>query len=54
MVTNYSSETSKSIITEYEYRVKALLEKIDFLEAQLEVVNKQINIQYTNGDKQNI
>tara|TARA_R110000851_G_scaffold187470_2_gene337346 strand:+ start:44 stop:175 length:132 start_codon:yes stop_codon:yes gene_type:complete len=37
MGTNYSAETSKSIITEYEFRVKALLEKIEFLEAQIEL-----------------
>ena len=38
---NYSTETSKSIIEEYEFRIKALLKKIEFLEAQLEV-SKQI------------
>ena len=40
---NYSTETSKSIIEEYEFRINALLEKINFLEAQLEVVNNQLN-----------
>jgi hypothetical protein len=34
---NFSQETSKSIIEEYEYRIQALLKKIEFLEAQLEV-----------------
>lgn len=29
---NYSQETSKSIIEEYEFRVKALLKKIEDLE----------------------
>lgn len=38
---NYSKETSKSIIEEYEFRIKALLRKIEFLEAQIEV-SKQI------------
>ena len=40
---NYSTETSKSIIEEYEFRINALLEKINFLEAQLEVVNNKLN-----------
>jgi len=34
---NYSTETSKSIIEEYEFRIQALLKKIEFLEAQIEV-----------------
>jgi len=34
---NYSTQTSKSIIEEYEFRIKALLKKIEFLEAQIEV-----------------
>ena len=38
---NYSKETSKSIIEEYEFRINALLKKIEFLEAQIEV-SKQI------------
>ena len=38
---NYSTETSKSIIQEYEFRINALLKKIELLEAQLEV-SKQI------------
>tara|TARA_R110002167_G_scaffold351211_1_gene563601 strand:- start:863 stop:1000 length:138 start_codon:yes stop_codon:yes gene_type:complete len=40
---NFSSDTSKAIIEEYEYRIEALLNKIIFLEAQLEVVNKEKN-----------
>tara|TARA_R110000803_G_scaffold35884_3_gene77345 strand:+ start:111 stop:236 length:126 start_codon:yes stop_codon:yes gene_type:complete len=36
---NLNSQQSQSVIQLYEYRVKALLEKIDFLEAQLEVVS---------------
>mgnify|MGYP003636112560 FL=1 len=32
-------QQSESVIQLYEYRVKALLEKIDFLEAQLDVVS---------------
>jgi hypothetical protein len=40
---NFSSDTSKAIIEEYEYRIEALLNKIIFLEAQLEVVNNQLN-----------
>lgn len=38
---NYSTETSKSIIQEYEFRINALLKKIEFLEAKLEI-SKQI------------
>jgi len=34
---NYSTETSKTIIEEYEFRIEALLKKIEFLEAQIEV-----------------
>jgi|TARA_R110000787_G_scaffold234783_2_gene341630 hypothetical protein len=41
--TNYSHETKDSLILEYQYRVEALMSKIDFLEAQLEVVNNQLN-----------
>ncbi|GAF68837.1 unnamed protein product [marine sediment metagenome] len=40
---NFSSDTSKAIIQEYEYRIEALLNKITFLEAKLEVVNNQLN-----------
>jgi|TARA_B110000908_G_scaffold63990_1_gene77829 hypothetical protein len=32
-------QQSESVIQLYEYRVKALLDKIDFLEAQLDVVS---------------
>ena len=32
-----------SLILEYQYRVEALMSKIAFLEAQLEVVNNQLN-----------
>tara|TARA_R110000772_G_scaffold19642_1_gene54799 strand:+ start:599 stop:724 length:126 start_codon:yes stop_codon:yes gene_type:complete len=36
---NLNPQQSESVIQLYEYRVKALLEKIDFLEAQLDVVS---------------
>jgi hypothetical protein len=39
---NLNPQQSESVIQLYEYRVKALLQKIDFLEAQLEV-SKQLN-----------
>tara|TARA_B110000285_G_scaffold149563_1_gene166961 strand:- start:179 stop:304 length:126 start_codon:yes stop_codon:yes gene_type:complete len=32
-------QQSESVVQLYEYRVKALLDKIDFLEAQLDVVS---------------
>ena len=32
-------QQSESVIQLYEYRIKALLDKIDFLEAQLDVVS---------------
>lgn len=38
---NFSQETARSVIEQYEFRVDALQKKIDFLEAQLEV-SKQI------------
>jgi len=34
---NYSTETSKSIIEEYEFRINALLKKIEFLVKNLVV-----------------
>ena len=36
---NFNPQQSESVIQLYEYRVKALLDKIDFLEAQLDVVS---------------
>tara|TARA_R110000787_G_scaffold162971_1_gene276295 strand:- start:59 stop:184 length:126 start_codon:yes stop_codon:yes gene_type:complete len=36
---NLNPQQSESVIQLYEYRVKALLDKIDFLEAQLDVVS---------------
>ena len=36
---NLNPQQSELVIQLYEYRVKALLEKIDFLEAQLDVVS---------------
>ena len=41
MGTNYSQETAQSIIEQYKFRVEALSNKIEFLQAQLEV-SKQI------------
>ena len=38
-------EVAKSVIELYEYRVNALLKKIDFLEAQLEI-SKQFNFKF--------
>jgi hypothetical protein len=35
---NLNPQQSELVIQLYEYRVKALLEKINFLEAQLDVV----------------
>ena len=39
LMANLNPQQSESVIQLYEYRVKALLDKIDFLEAQLEVVS---------------
>ena len=36
---NLNPQQSESVIQLYEYRVKALLDKINFLEAQLDVVS---------------
>ena len=37
---NFSQETTSSLTEQYEFRIKALLKKIEFLEAQLEVSNQ--------------
>ena len=37
MRTNYSKETNDTVLISYEFRIEALLNKINFLEAQLEV-----------------
>ena len=37
---NFSQETTSSTVQQYEFRIEALLKKIEFLEAQLEVLNK--------------
>ena len=37
MGVNYSQETTKSVVEQYEFRIDALLKKIEFLEAQIEV-----------------
>ena len=41
MGVNYSQETTKSVVEQYEFRIDALLKRIEFLEAQIEV-SKQI------------
>ena len=46
-------QQSKSVIELYEYRVKALLKKIDFLEAQLEI-SKQFNFKFQNYEQRQI
>ena len=42
MRTNYSHQTKDSLMLEYTYRIEALMSKIQFLEAQLEI-EKQNN-----------
>tara|TARA_R110000803_G_scaffold154013_3_gene218832 strand:- start:273 stop:410 length:138 start_codon:yes stop_codon:yes gene_type:complete len=37
MRTNQSHQTKDSLLEEYKYRIEALLNKVNFLEAQLEV-----------------
>ena len=37
---NYSQQTTNSVVDQYEFRIDALLKKIEFLEAQLEVSNQ--------------
>jgi hypothetical protein len=37
MGVNYSQETTKSVVEQYEFRIDALLKRIEFLEAQIEV-----------------
>tara|TARA_R100001198_G_scaffold91440_1_gene69682 strand:+ start:136 stop:273 length:138 start_codon:yes stop_codon:yes gene_type:complete len=34
---NYSQQTTNSVVDQYEFRIDALLKKIEFLEAQIEV-----------------
>jgi hypothetical protein len=34
---NFSQETTSSTVQQYEFRIEALLKKIEFLEAQIEV-----------------
>ena len=36
---NQSHQTKDTLIIEYEYRIEALISKISFLEAQIEVLN---------------
>ena len=43
MKTNQSHQTKDTLIKEYEYRIEALISKITFLEAQLEVVSRENN-----------
>lgn len=46
-------ETGKSLIENYENKVNALLKKIDFLEAQLEI-SKQFNFKFQNYEQRQI
>ena len=46
-------KTEKSLIENYENRVNALLKKIDFLEAQLEI-SKQFNFKFQNYEQRQI
>jgi|TARA_R110000772_G_scaffold166918_2_gene278584 hypothetical protein len=48
MGTNYSQETAQSIIEQYKFRVEALSNKIEFLQAQIEI-SKQIFKDRING-----
>ena len=34
---NFSQKTTHSVVEQYEFRIEALLKKIEFLEAQIEV-----------------
>jgi hypothetical protein len=34
---NFSQQTTNSVVEQYEFRIDALLKKIEFLEAQIEV-----------------
>ena len=34
---NYSQQTTNSVVEQYEFRIDALLKRIEFLEAQIEV-----------------
>ena len=46
-------QTEKSLIENYENKVNALLKKIDFLEAQLEI-SKQFNFKFQNYEQRQI
>ena len=37
MGVNYSQETTKSVVEQYDFSIDALLKRIEFLEAQIEV-----------------
>ena len=50
MGTNYSQETAQSIIEQYKFRVEALSNKIEFLQAQIEI-SKQIFKDRINGQR---
>ena len=41
---NFSHQTKDTLLLEYKYKVEALTNKVEFLEAQLEVITYQKNI----------
>jgi len=43
--THYSHQGKDHLIQLYKYRVEALMDQIQFLEAQIEVLNNQLNRQ---------
>ncbi len=40
---NFSHQTKDTLLLEYKYKVEALTNKVEFLEAQLEVITNQKN-----------
>jgi len=40
---NYSHQTKDTLLLEYKYKVEALTSKVEFLEAQLEVITNKKN-----------
>lgn len=40
---NFSHQTKDTLLLEYKYKVEALTNKVEFLEAQLEVITYQKN-----------
>ena len=46
--THFSQETSKEIIEQYEFRVSALLNKIDILENNLRFLEARLEVEKNN------